>query len=174
MRTRRTAPPPGTAAAALASLALLTLTACGTERTDGAGAVGAVAPSSSPATPLTGTAWTVASLKSGPDAPHRPLPADAEGEARLTFGEDGSVHGTLGCNSVRGTARISGSTVTFGPLEGTKMMCPDPRMELERALMAVLDGRTTYRTGPRTLTLTAADGRAFTATAGKPAATTAP
>ncbi|MFJ6011977.1 META domain-containing protein [Streptomyces sp. NPDC092952] len=173
MRTRRTAPPPGTAAAALASLALLTLTACGTGRTDGAGAAGAVAPSASPATPLTGTVWTVASLRSGPDAPHRPLPTGAEGEARLTFGEDGSVHGTLGCNSVRGTARISGSTVTFGPLESTKMMCPDPRMELERAVSAILDGRTTYRTGPRTLTLTAADGRAFTATAGK-AATTAP
>ncbi|MFF2012571.1 META domain-containing protein [Streptomyces sp. NPDC058195] len=150
---------------ALAPLALLALAACGTERGTDTGAGGSVAPVSPPPAPLTGTTWTVTSLTSGPDAPASPLPADAEGKARLIFGKGGSVHGVLGCNSFRGTAKISGSVIAFGPMETTKMMCPAPRMKLERALMGVLDGLTTYRTGPRALTLTAANGTGLGAAA---------
>lgn len=38
-------------------------------------------------------------------------------------------------------------------------------MKLERELLAVLDGRTTYRIDHRTLTLTAANGRGLGASA---------
>ncbi|MFE6663902.1 META domain-containing protein [Streptomyces sp. NPDC057697] len=120
--------------------------------------------SESPA-PLTGTTWTVTSLVSGTTASS--LPGGTERTARLTFGADGSVRGALGCNSFRGTAEITGTTVTFGPVESTRMMCPDPAMKLERALLAVLDGRTTYRIDHRTLTLTAANGDGLGATAEK-------
>ncbi|MFE7467023.1 META domain-containing protein [Streptomyces sp. NPDC057499] len=163
-----------TALAPLVPLVLLALTACGTERGTGTGAGGSVAPSSPPPTPLTGTTWTVTSLTSGPGASAAPLPAGAEREARVVFGRNGSVHGSTGCNSFRGTAVISGSTVTFGPAESTKMMCPGPRMKVERALLEILDGRTTYRTGPGTLSLTAANGKGLGATAEEPSATAAP
>ncbi|MET9660386.1 META domain-containing protein [Streptomyces sp. NPDC006510] len=125
-----------------------------------------IALTSEPPAPLTGTTWTVTSLVSGSTASS--LPAGTEQKARLTFGKDGTVRGTLGCNSFRGTAEVSGSTVTFGPLDGTRMMCPDPRMKLERALLAILDGRTTYRIDHRTLSLTAANGEGLGATAQVP------
>lgn len=123
-----------------------------------------IALTSEPPAPLTGTTWTVTSLVSGTTTSSLPEnPENAERKARLTFGEDGSVRGTLGCNSFRGTAEVTGSTITFGPADGTKMMCPDPGMKLERALLAILDGRTTYRIDHRTLSLTAANGEGLRA-----------
>ncbi|MER5359411.1 META domain-containing protein [Streptomyces sp. NPDC002785] len=116
-----------------------------------------------PPVPLTGTTWTVTTLVSGTVASS--LPAGAQEKARIVFGKDGSVQGTLGCNSFRGTAKVSGSTITFGRIDGTKMMCPAPRMKLERELLAVLDGRTTYRIDQRTLSLTAANGKGLGASA---------
>jgi heat shock protein HslJ len=122
-----------------------------------------IALTSEPPAPLTGTTWTVTSLKSGSTASS--LPAGTAKMARLTFDEDGSVRGTLGCNRFRGAATVTGSTITFGRIDGTRMMCPDPRMKLERALLTVLDGRTTYRIDHRTLSLTAANGEGLGATA---------
>ncbi|MER5274173.1 META domain-containing protein [Streptomyces sp. NPDC002809] len=117
-----------------------------------------------PPAPLTGTRWRITTLVSGSTASS--LPAGTEDQAHFTFGEDGTVHGTLGCNSFRGTAEVSGSTVVFGPLVTTRKMCPDPGMRLERALLAVLDGkRTAYRLAHRTLTLTAQDGKGIAASA---------
>ncbi|MFD7495644.1 META domain-containing protein [Streptomyces sp. NPDC059832] len=125
-----------------------------------------IALTSRPPAPLTGITWTVTSLVSGPTASS--LPAGTERTARLSFGKDGSVRGTLGCNSFRGNATVTGSTVTFGRLDGTKMMCPDPRMTLERTLLAMLDGRVTYRVDHRALSLTAANGEGLGATAQAP------
>ncbi|MEU2672903.1 META domain-containing protein [Streptomyces sp. NPDC007164] len=121
---------------------------------------------SEPPAPLTGTTWTVTSLVSGSTASS--LPAGMEKRARLTFGRDGSVRGTLGCNTFRGNVTVTGSTATFRRTSTTRMMCPAPRMELERVLLAVLDGRTTYRIDHRTLSLTAANGEGLAATAQAP------
>ncbi|MFD0292045.1 META domain-containing protein [Streptomyces sp. NPDC127118] len=129
-----------------------------------------IALTSEPPAPLTGTTWTVTSLVSGSTASS--LPAGTEKKARLTFGKDGSVRGTLGCNHFRGAATVTGSTITFDRVDGTRMMCPDPRMKLERALLAVLDGRTAYRIDHRALSLTAANGEGLVATAPAPGATT--
>ncbi|MFE9947989.1 META domain-containing protein [Streptomyces sp. NPDC005531] len=118
------------------------------------------------AAPLIGTTWTVTALVSG--SASSSLPAGAGKKAQLTFGKDDSVQGSPGCNQIRGTATVSGSAITFGRINGTKMMCPDPQMKVERALLAILDGRTTYRIDHRTLTLTAANGEGFSATAPAP------
>ncbi|MFB6713513.1 MULTISPECIES: META domain-containing protein [unclassified Streptomyces] len=122
-----------------------------------------IALTSQPPAPLTGTTWTVTSLVSGSDASS--LPAGTEGEARIVFGKDGSVHGSFGCNGFRGRATVSGSTITFDSVDSTKMMCPDPRMKLERAVLAVLDGKTTYRIDHRSLSLTAENGEGIGASA---------
>ncbi|WP_405666838.1 META domain-containing protein [Streptomyces sp. NBC_00055] len=125
-----------------------------------------IAFTSEPAAPLVGTTWTVTALVSGSAASS--LPAGAGKKAQLRFGEDDSVQGSPGCNRIRGTATVSGSAITFGRINGTRTMCPDPQMKVERALLAILDGRTTYRIDHRTLTLTTADGEGFSATAAAP------
>ncbi|MFF1919090.1 META domain-containing protein [Streptomyces sp. NPDC058221] len=116
-----------------------------------------VALTSRPAAPLAGTDWRVTTLVSGSSASS--VPAGTQGSARIAFGRNGTVHGTLGCNSFRGQAHVSGSTAAFGPLVTTRKMCPDPGMRLESALLEVIDGkRTTYAVDDRTLSLTAQGG----------------
>ncbi|MEU6017193.1 META domain-containing protein [Streptomyces sp. NPDC047515] len=122
-----------------------------------------IALTSQPPAPLTGTTWTVTALVSGSVATS--LPAGTEGKARIVFGKDGSVRGSLGCNGFRGRATVSGSSITFDSIDSTKMMCPDPRMKLERAVLAVLDGRTTYRIDHRSLSLTAENSEGLGASA---------
>lgn len=118
---------------------------------------------SEPPAPLTGTAWKVTGLISGSVATS--LPAGARDKGRITFAKDGSVEGSLGCNSFHGRATVSGSTITFGPLASTRKMCQGPEMELERAMLGVLDGRTQYKIDHRVLTLTAKNGKGLSASA---------
>lgn len=132
----------------------LTLTAAGGDSID---------LTSQPPAPLKGPEWKVTGLVSGSTTSS--LPAGTEGRAHLTFGEDGSVEGSLGCNSFHGKAAVTGSTITFGPLASTRKMCPGSEMELERALLGVLKGRTTYTIGHRSLSLTAGNGKGLGASA---------
>ncbi|MEU1211231.1 META domain-containing protein [Streptomyces sp. NPDC005791] len=122
-----------------------------------------IALSSEPPAPLTGTTWKVTGLLSGSVAAS--LPAGTENKAHLTFGEDGAVEGNLGCNSFHGKAAVSGSTLTFGPLASTRKMCPGAEMELETALLGVLEGRTTYRIDHRSLSIEADSGKGLVASA---------
>lgn len=122
-----------------------------------------IALTSEPPAPLTGTAWKVTGLTSAGLAAS--LPAGTEDKAHLTFGKDGSVEGSLGCNSFHAKAAVAGSTITFGPLSSTRKMCPGPRMKLERGLMGVLEGRATYTIGHRSLALTAQSGEGLHASA---------
>lgn len=120
--------------------------------------------------PLVGTGWTVTSLVSGGTASS--LPKDKKGEtgkATLTFAKDGTVSGSLGCNTFSAPAKTTDSTITFGPVRSTKKICPEPGMSLERKLLKVLDGKVTYEVHHRELTLKAADGTGFGAAAGTPA-----
>ncbi|MEU2246012.1 META domain-containing protein [Streptomyces sp. NPDC019224] len=107
--------------------------------------------------PLAGTDWRVTTLSSGSAASS--VPGGTEDKARITFGRDGTVHGTLGCNTFRGKAEVSGSTIAFGALAVTRKVCPDPETRLERAVRAVLDGTTTtFGIDLGTLTLTTKSG----------------
>ncbi|MER6995189.1 META domain-containing protein [Streptomyces sp. NPDC000410] len=124
-----------------------------------------IALTSQPAAPLVGTRWSVTALLAGEVATS--LPAGTEKKAHLTFGKDGSVRGSLGCNTFNGTAKVSesGSTITFGRLSTTRRMCPGPEMDLERELAQVLKGEVTYEVRHRGLSLTAANGKGLSATA---------
>lgn len=122
-----------------------------------------IALTSEPPAPLTGTVWKVTGLLSGSVAAS--LPSGTQNKAHLTFGEDGAVQGSLGCNSFHGKAAVSGSTLTFGPLTSTRKMCPGPEMELERALLGVLEGRTTYEIDHRSLSIGAKSGKGLIASA---------
>ncbi|MFF2572928.1 META domain-containing protein [Streptomyces sp. NPDC058084] len=114
--------------------------------------------------PLVGTTWTVDALLDGATAGS--LPAGSEGKAKLTFGKDGRLTGSLGCNRVTAPAKITDRTITLGAIATTRMMCTGPQMELETKLYDALDGPLTYRLVHRTLTVTDSDGQGFTAQAG--------
>ncbi|MEU1124708.1 META domain-containing protein [Streptomyces sp. NPDC005899] len=122
-----------------------------------------VALTAEPPAPLTGTAWKVTGLVA--DGVATSLPQGAKDEAHLAFGKDGSVQGSLGCNSFHGEAAVSGSTLTFGTFASTRKMCPGPAMELERALSAVLEGKTSYEIDHRSLRIEAASGKGLVASA---------
>ena len=63
-----------------------------------------------------------------------------EGEpVELTFGEDGSVSGGSGCNSIFGTATFEDGRVSFGALGQTMMACAEPAMTFEHAYTQALD-----------------------------------
>ncbi len=56
----------------------------------------------------------------------------AAGESyTLTFSADNNVSGKGGCNRLTGTFKSDRekSTLSFGPLAGTRMMCPDQAQE---------------------------------------------
>ncbi|MFI6943848.1 META domain-containing protein [Streptomyces sp. NPDC050418] len=104
--------------------------------------------------PLTGTKWQVTAVLSGDTAAS--LPKDAK--AHLTFGKDGKVTGSLGCNTVNATAKVrDDGTIALGPAGTTRKMCPDDVMRTERALLKLFDGEVTYKVTHRVLTLTGTD-----------------
>ncbi len=119
---------------------------------------------------LVGTRWTVTTLLSGETATTVPADLPKEKAPRLTFSEDGTVQGHSGCNSFRGPATVKDGTITFGPVTGTRKMCAEAEMEVERAVLAAIEGPTTYTILGSTLTVTADGGEGIGATAASPGA----
>ena len=113
--------------------------------------------------PLQGTPWTVESLVSGDSSAS--LPAGTEGRAHFVIGKDGKVTGSLGCNRFSTTATVSGSTIAFGRVVSTRMLCAPPQMNVEKAMLNVFESKATYELRDRSLSLTAPDGRGVAATA---------
>ncbi|MFI6640247.1 META domain-containing protein [Streptomyces sp. NPDC050504] len=113
-----------------------------------------------PPAPLVGTRWTVVGLASGPEIDAVP---PGNGASHLTIGADGTATGRLGCNTFRTTAKADGSSVTFGRLALTRMMCAGEAGKTERALQEVLKGKTAFRLQEGQLSLTAESGKGLTA-----------
>lgn len=108
-----------------------------------------------PDRPLAGTAWTVTTVVTGDAA------ISGWGEATATLNielADGATDGTAlveaGCNRGSATVTVTESSLTFGPLALTKMMCDAAAMELEAAVTATLAGEVTYDIEADQLTLT--------------------
>ncbi|WP_418957910.1 META domain-containing protein [Streptomyces tritici] len=118
---------------------------------------------SEPPAPLKGTKWTVDTLVSGETASS--LPAGAEGRAYFVLGADGRITGKLGCNGFSTTAAVSGTTITFGRVITTKMVCAAPQMTVEKALLKLFESPATYELRFRQLALTAPDGSGVAASA---------
>ena len=49
----------------------------------------------------------------------------------LHFLEQGAVAGDTGCNRYRGSAEISGASISFGPMAGTRKACAPSLMDQE-------------------------------------------
>jgi heat shock protein HslJ len=71
----------------------------------------------------------------------------------LTFA-DGTLTGSAGCNTLRGTYRIDGDRLIAGPIAITRMLCPPPLMVQERDLLRVFSAPLRIEARPgRRLTL---------------------
>ncbi|MEE2031192.1 META domain-containing protein [Rhodococcus chondri] len=109
-----------------------------------------------PDRPLIGTEWALTSLRT---ASAIVTPGTQAQTPTLTVAEDGAVYGSTGCNRFRGHAQITDTAITFGPLATTRAACPNPESaDVERHVLGVLAGETTYAIDAATLTVTAADG----------------
>lgn len=111
---------------------------------------------------ITGT-WTLDSIdgESVPDGV----------TATATFGEDGSLTGSGGCNNFSGSYTIEGGLITVGPIAATLKLCPDSS-DTERLYLDALQGASTWSTTGGGLVLDGA-GRLVFAGEGAPVDETA-
>ncbi len=93
-----------------------------------------------PPAPFEGTTWQLTS------------PGGAAGEAKgakpapptVRFA-DGRASGFSGCNRFTGGFKREGDTLSVGPLGGTMMACPEPRMAVEKVFLEGLSGNPSRR-----------------------------
>ncbi len=121
------------------------------------------------APPLMGTKWTDDALTGkGADGTAESLPEAARGKAYLTFSKDGTVRGSLGCNTFSGKAAVKdgeSGTIEFGRLATTRKLCSAPVMRTENEIKEILSGKVAYEKEHDALTLTADSGKGLTARA---------
>ena len=84
---------------------------------------------SAPANPLLNTNWSVASIN---------LQAVLPGSNPLTASfTDAAFSGSGGCNTFNGPYRLSGSSITIGPLTSTQALCGDESLNQQEAAYAL-------------------------------------
>lgn len=109
-----------------------------------------------PATPVTLESLTaVWTLKSMGSEDVKAL--FAEKLPTIEFNAEGMALGNSGCNNYRTKVALEGEALTFGPLMGTKMACP--QLDGEAKYTAILDGQLTAKIVGDVLTLSK-DGNA--------------
>jgi heat shock protein HslJ len=131
-------------AASFALLAAL-VTACGGD--DGGSGSAAQDPAD-----LEGKAWILTEL------------LDAEGNTQIVdIGVnaefDGStINGVSGCNSYNATYEATGDQISFGPIAGTKKICPPDEQDVEDRYLQLLEGAATYAIEGRSMSMNDAEG----------------
>lgn len=104
--------------------------------------------------PFAGTSWNLSSIDGAePIAGGRP--------ATLEFNDEGRVAGSSGCNRFMGGYTFDGTALSFSPLAGTMMACPDELMQQEQTFLKIMEQIAGYTLADDTLTVTDADGRAL-------------
>lgn len=128
-------------AAAVGLLAVAVLAAC-SQTTEPGGQV-----------PLTGTSWILAAVTSAGTV--RPSVNDG---GSLTFGPDGTVSGSTGCNRFTGSWRTGGERLAIAPGATTLRACPGELAAQEASVLAALGATASYRSDGETLALLDAGG----------------
>ena len=100
--------------------------------------------------------WEVTAFLNG-DAVSSPLPGTT---LTATFGDDGSLSGSSGCNNYMSTYTTNQGAIEIEPPGGTKKFCAEPEgvMEQEAAYLAALPTAVQYRIDGGSLSLLSADG----------------
>lgn len=97
---------------------------------------------------LAGTTWVVTGTVATEAVSSVPL--DAEASITIT---DETVAVNTGCNTGSGGVEVGDDVLTFGPIATTKRACADDIMQLEAAVLAVLQGEVSYEIDGRSLSL---------------------
>jgi heat shock protein HslJ len=111
--------------------------------------------------PLVGPLWQLSSFIDGNETARSVL---AGTEITASFGEDGSLGGSSGCNNYATTYEVSGDRMSIpGPVASTMMMCPAPDgvMEQERDYLTALESVSAFAIEARQLTVYNAEGQAI-------------
>lgn len=124
---------------AILAAAVLALAACRPVTREGAAM--APMPGDAPAeatdNALAGTSWSLVTLNG-----EAPL---ADTQITATFGADGSVAGSDGCNRYSTQYTVDGDSITINPNGiSTMMACPEPQMAQASAFMAALGSAVTF------------------------------
>ena len=101
---------------------------------------------------LLGTAWEVTGINNGKQAVSSPV---AGSHVTATFGADGMVTGSSGCNSYHAAYTLTGDALHVGPVASTRKLCTNPPgvMEQEAAFVKALESSTSVEPGSGHFTL---------------------
>jgi uncharacterized lipoprotein YbaY/heat shock protein HslJ len=104
------------------------------------GRLGAEVMGLAPSPGIVDTTWRLESF----GAINAQLPAAAK-PATITFGSNGNVSGSTGCNGYGGSYTVQGDRLTFGPIVGTLIACAEEDItQQERELLGALQGTVRY------------------------------
>lgn len=106
---------------------------------------------------LAGSSWVVRGVNNGRGG----VVSVALGTALdMSFGEDGRVAGSAGCNRYSGGYEVEGEALSFGPAAATRMMCAEPEriMEQEAEFLAALGTVASWSIRGERLQLRSAEG----------------
>jgi heat shock protein HslJ len=72
---------------------------------------------------------------------------------------DGStISGVSGCNRYDASYEASGGEISFGPIGGTMMACPEPQGSTEARFLQLLEGVASFEVSGRSMSMNDADG----------------
>ena len=72
---------------------------------------------------------------------------------------DGStISGVSGCNQYNATYEASGNEISFGPIAGTQMACPEPQMSVETRYLQLLESAATFEVEGRAMSMADGEG----------------
>ncbi len=106
---------------------------------------------------LSGSAWDVISYNNGKQAVSSVMIGTS---LTASFGTDGNISGSGGCNSYSGSYKLSANQITIGPLASTKKFCGEPAgvMDQETQFLSALQTAATYQVEVNVLELRTQDG----------------
>lgn len=102
--------------------------------------------------PVIGTRWQVTALVSKQSVTR----SDVLDERKpyFTIASDGQLTGTTGCNSMRGTAKVSPGQIEFSPIATTRMACDPEATQIEQTILAAMTGTATVTVDGKDMKLT--------------------
>jgi len=118
---------------------------------------------------LVGPTWVLDTVGEGGGADGTAGSVPAGVSAAMTFAADGTYEVSAGCNAGPGTYVEAGAGIyQLDPPTLTKRRCDDAAMEVEAAVLAVLDGEVSVSIQGNRLTIEALDGSSLGFTASPP------
>lgn len=105
---------------------------------------------------LAGSSWDVISYNNGKGGVVTVITGTS---ITASFGEDGQVSGSAGCNDYFGPYTADGSAISIGPLAATRKLCADEDvMAQETAYLAALETAATYKITADSMEMRTAEG----------------